>query len=150
MTPFENDFRAFFENYARMFHEDVERFCDLYEFPCTTARLDGTVHRFPTKKDAVGFFTTAKQTYEAEGCRRWAMRELVADQPPSGGAVVTVDWDMLDDGDSPIRGWRQSYTLVRSLDAWKVRASVLLGGSERKYREPLNLPLPSDGASRRR
>jgi hypothetical protein len=138
MTSLEKDFRAFFETYARTFHDDVGRFCDLYEFPCTTARLDGTVHRFPTKEDAVRFFTTAKASYEAEGCRRWAVKGLVTDQPPSGEVVATVDWDMLDGGDSPIRGWRQSYTLLRSLGGWKVRASTLLAGSERTYRGALS------------
>jgi hypothetical protein len=136
MTRLEGELRTFFERYARTFHEDVERFCDLYEFPCETVRLDGTVQRFLTKGDAVGFFAAAKKAYEAEGCRRWDIRGLVADQRPSGGALVVIDWDMIDDAASPIRGWRQTYSLVESLGEWKVRGSTLHQGSERTYRVP--------------
>jgi hypothetical protein len=148
--PPEREFRAFFERYARTFHEDIERFCDLYEFPCETARLDGTVQRFSTKGDAVTFFTAAKMAYEGEGCRRWDIRALVADERSSGDVLVVVDWDMIDEAASPIRGWRQSYSLVQSLRGWKVCASTLHQGSERSYRVPPNRPLQPDGASRRR
>src|SRR5439155_675046 len=57
MTPLEANLRAFFEEYARTFHQSVEGFCDLYEFPSETVRLDGTVQRFYTKGAAVEFFT---------------------------------------------------------------------------------------------
>jgi hypothetical protein len=36
MTRLDEDLRAYFERYARTFHEDVERFCDLYEFRCVS------------------------------------------------------------------------------------------------------------------
>jgi len=150
MTPLEGELRAFFEGYARTFHEDVERFCDLYEFPCETMRLDGTVQRFSTKGDAVSFFAAAKKAYETEGCRRWDIRGLVSDERPSGDVLVVVDWGMIDDAASPIRGWRQSYSLVSSLGAWKVCGSTLHQGSERTYQGSPNRPLQLDGASRRR
>jgi hypothetical protein len=150
MPPLEAEFRAFFERYARTFHQDVERFCDLYEFPCETARLDGTVQRFLTKGDAVAFFDVVKKAYEAEGCRRWDIRALAADLRPTGGVLVVVDWDMIDDAGSPIRGWRQSYSLVESLGEWRVCGSTLHSGSERTYRARPPNPSQPDGASRRR
>jgi hypothetical protein len=150
MTQVEAELRAFFERYARIFHEEVERFCDLYEFPCETARLDGSVQRFSTKADAVYFFAAAKKAYEAEGCRRWDIRHLVAEQPPSGGAFAVVDWDMVDDAASPIRGWKQSYSLLDSHGEWKVCGSTLHQGSERTYRVRSNQPLQPHGAARRR
>jgi hypothetical protein len=132
MNRLEDEFRAFFEKYARTFHEDVERFCDLYEFPCETTRLDGTVQRFSTKGEAASFFVAAKEAYEAEGCRRWDIRTLAADRRPFGRALVVIDWDMIDDAESPIRGWRQSYSLVERLGEWKVCGSTLHQGSERR------------------
>jgi hypothetical protein len=140
MTRLDEELGAFFGRYARTFHEDLERFCDLYEFPCETARLDGTVQRFSTKGDAVSFFAAAQKAYEAEGCRRWDIRGLVVHQHSPGRALVVVDWDMIDDTASPIRGWRQSYSLVESLGQWKVCGSTLHQGSERTYRAPPNPP----------
>jgi hypothetical protein len=135
MTASDDEFRAFFGRYARTFHEDLEQFCDLYEFPCETVRLDGSVQRFSMRGDAVRFFEIVKMAYESEGCRRWNIRGLVAEQPRSSSALVVVDWDMIDGAGSPIRGWRQSYTLVERLGVWKVCASTLHQGSERTYRE---------------
>jgi hypothetical protein len=143
-TRLEEEFRAFFERYARTFHEDLERFCDLYEFPCETTRLDGTVLRFSTKRDAVSFFAAAKKGYEAEGCRRWNIRALSADQRPSGRALVVVEWDMIDEASAPIRGWTQSYSLVDSIGAWKVCASTLHPGSQRTYRVLPDRPSQTD------
>jgi hypothetical protein len=131
MTPLEADLLAFFEAYARTFHEDVDSFCDLYRFPSTTARLDGTVVLFSAKADALAFFSSAKQRYEAEGCARWAIRRLVAEQLGSGSAIATIDWDMTTADHSPIRGWQQTYNVIRSFGTWKVLHSTLHVGSER-------------------
>jgi hypothetical protein len=57
---------------------------------------------------------------------------------------------MVDDAESPIRGWRQSYTLVVRFGAWKVSGSTLHQGSERAYRESRNQRSRPDGASHRR
>jgi|GEM_PF-6303364 len=61
MTPLETNLRSFFEQYARTFHEDIGAFCDLYDFPSETVRLDGTVLRFHTKDEATESFALAKK-----------------------------------------------------------------------------------------
>jgi hypothetical protein len=134
-----DDLLAFFERYARTFQEDVGRFCDLYEFPCVTTRLDGSVERFVTRDDAVRFFAAAKRRYEDEGCRRWAIRRLDV-EPRRSEDVVIIDWDMLDTEGVAIRGWRQSYDVVRRHSDWKVRGSTLHAGSERAYRQATKAP----------
>src|SRR5437764_9617560 len=96
MTSLEEDLRSFFERYARTFHEDVGLFCDLYEFPATTIRLDGTVQHFQAKHDAMQFFAVAKERYEAEGCRRWEIRTCAVERREPEGALVTIDWEMID------------------------------------------------------
>ena len=133
MISLEADLHAFFERYSRAFHEDVDGFCELYHYPSSTVRLDGTVQWFHTKADAVAFFALAKQKYEDEGCRQWAIRGLAADQLGSGSAVATIDWDMTDADRSPIRGWRQTYNLIRGHDRWTVVHSTLHRGSEVTY-----------------
>ncbi|MCA3160106.1 MAG: hypothetical protein ING31_11025 [Burkholderiales bacterium] len=129
----ESDLREFFETYARTFHEDISRFCDLYYFPSATVRLDGTVQFFHAKEDAMHFFTRAKQRYEEDGCAHWRIRRLAAEQLGSGSASATIDWDMLKADQSPIRGWRQTYNVIGSTSHWKVLHSTLHMGSELGY-----------------
>jgi hypothetical protein len=133
MSHLQIDLHAFFERYARTFHEDVGRFCDLYFYPSTTVRLDGTVQLFGAKEGAVHFFSLAKQKYENEGCSRWAIRNLSAVQLGDGGAAATVDWDMLSVDRSQIRGWRQTYNVIGTPGHWRVLHSTLHMGSERAY-----------------
>jgi hypothetical protein len=129
-TELDVELRAFFESYADAFHADVGSFCDRFHFPATTVRLDGAVQLFRTKEDALAFFTVAKQRYEAEGCRRWAIHRLAVEPLGSGSAAVTIDWSMLRGDGSPIRGWRQTYNLVGGPRRWKVLLSTLHIGSE--------------------
>jgi len=146
MTPLEADLRAYFEMYARTFHESVERFCDLYEFPSETVRLDGTVQRFYTQRAAEEFFSLAKSRYEVEGCAQWGIRSFTAEDLGPGHARATIDWDMKDSDGTPIRGWRQTYDVIGGPKHWRVRHSTLHAGSEVAYPALPNPPLQTDGA----
>jgi hypothetical protein len=142
--------RAFFEEYARTFHESVERFCELYEFPSETVRLDGSAQRFDTKGAAVKFFTVAKKRYEDEGCAQWGIRGLVAEDRGPGCARATIDWDMKDADGTPIRGWRQTYDVIGGPIRWRVQHSILHAGSEVAYPAPPNHASQTDDPSHRR
>jgi hypothetical protein len=133
MTLLETNLRAFFEKYARTFHQSVERFCELYDVPSETVRLDGTVQRFDTPGAAVEFFTLAKKRYEDEGCAQWGIRGLLAEDRGPGRARATIDWDMKDAGGMPIRGWRQTYDVIGGPIDWRVQHSTLHAGSEVAY-----------------
>ncbi|HXT99470.1 MAG TPA: hypothetical protein VN903_00670 [Polyangia bacterium] len=150
MTPLEENLRAFFQNYARTFHQDLNNFCDLYEIPSETVRLDGLVQRFDTKGTAVEFFTLAKKRYEEEGCAQWGIRGFVVEDRGGGRARATIDWDMKDANGMPIRGWRQTYDVIGGPIHWKVQHSTLHAGSEVAYPGLPNQALQTDGASRRR
>jgi hypothetical protein len=133
VSALEADLRTFFEHYARTFHEDIGRFCDLYNFPSLTVRLDGTIQSFQTRDDAVLFFSRARQAFEDEGCRRWAIRAFTAERLGSGSAAATIDWDMMTANQARIRGWRQTYNVVGAGGRWKVVLSTLHRGSEVAY-----------------
>ena len=133
MTPLEASLRTFFETYARTFHQSVERFCELYDFPSETVRLDGVVQRFEGEAAAVEFFTVAKQRYEDEGCAQWGIRGFVAEDRGSGRARVTIDWDMQHADGRPIRGWRQTYDVIGGPGHWRVQHATLHAGSEVAY-----------------
>jgi hypothetical protein len=141
MTQLETTLRAFFERYARTFHEDVERFCALYDFPSETVRLDGSVQRFDTRAAAVQFFAGARKKFEEEGCARWGIRGLVAEEVGEGYAA-TIDWDMLTADGRPIRGWRQTYEVAGGGTDWKVRRARLHAGSEVAYPAAASSTLP--------
>jgi hypothetical protein len=150
MTPLETNLRSFFEQYARTFHGDVGAFCDLYDFPSETVRLDGTVLRFHTKDEAANFFALAKKKYEDEGCSQWGIRSLVAEERGSGHVVATIGWDMRSRDGVPIRGWTQTYEVIGGPIHWKVRSSTLHRGTEVAYPPLPNKASQTDGASRRR
>jgi hypothetical protein len=133
MNSLETNLRAFFEHYARTFHQDLEGFCDLYDFPSETIRLDGAVQRFHTRDAAAEFFALAKQKYETEGCAQWGIRGLVAEDRGSGRAAATIDWDMKSSNGMRIRGWKQTYELMGGPVHWKVQRSMLHPGSEVAY-----------------
>jgi len=133
MTQLETNLRAFFERYARTFHQDVERFCELYAFPSETVRLDGTVQLFRGKAAAIEFYALAKRRYENEGCAQWGIRRFVAEDSGSGCASATIDWDMKTADGRPIRGWRQTYGVAGGPLHWRVQRSMLHAGSEVVY-----------------
>ena len=146
----ETSLRAFFEHYARTFHQDVERFCDLFDVPSETLRLDGSVQRFDTRRAAVEFFALAKSKFEDEGCAQWGIRGLAAEDLGRGCAMATIEWDMQRIDGTPIRGWRQTYYVVGGPIHWKVHRSALHAGSEVVYPALPNEALQMDGASLRR
>jgi hypothetical protein len=130
MTELETELRGYFEGYARAFHADLGRFCEHFHFPSTTVRLDGSIQQFRTNEEAMEFFTVAKQKYEAEGCTQWAINRVTATQLGAGSASATIDWAMLRADGSPIRGWTQTYNLIKSAHGWHVILSTLHIGSE--------------------
>jgi hypothetical protein len=93
-------------------------------------RLDGGVQVFLKKEDAVTFFSEARQKFETEGCRQWSIDRLTAEPLGETAAVATIDWEMMRDDRSRIRGWRQTYNLLGRPGHWKVVLSTLHAGSE--------------------
>jgi hypothetical protein len=83
-----------------------------------------------TKEEALDFFATAKEKYEAEGCSHWAIKHLAAVPLGAGSATATIDWTMMRADDSSIRGWTQTYNIIGSDNGWHVLLSTLHVGSE--------------------
>jgi hypothetical protein len=120
----EGEVRSFLESYNKAFRSiDGARIAAFFHSPCVTLRGDGSIHCL-TSDDAGPFFQGVAQTYFREGYRdaRFKVLQVV----PIGGrsALVTVDWELLRDDGSVIRGWRQSYNLVRTKDAWRILVST--------------------------
>lgn len=120
----EDEVRSFLESYNKAFRSiDGARIAPLYHSPCVTLRGDGSIHCL-TSADVGPFLQGVADTYYREGYRdaRFNMLQVV----PIGGrsALVTVDWELLRDDGSVIRGWRQSYNLVRMKDGWRILVST--------------------------
>jgi ketosteroid isomerase-like protein len=120
----EGEVRAFLESYNKAFASiDGARIAALYHSPCVTLRGDGSIHCL-SSNDLAAFFQNVADTYHREGYRdgRFKMLDVV----PIGGrsALVTVDWGLLRGDGSVIRGWRQSYNLVRVNGTWQILVST--------------------------
>ena len=120
----EDDVRNFLESYNKAFASiDGARIAALYHSPCVTLRGDGSIHSL-TSNDLAAFFQSVASTYHREGFRdgRFKVLQVV----PIGGrsALVTVDWELLREDGSLIRGWRQSYNLVRTKTGWHILVST--------------------------
>jgi ketosteroid isomerase-like protein len=120
----EGEVRAFLESYNKAFASiDGARIAALYHSPCVTLRGDGSIHCL-SSNDLAAFFQNVADTYHREGYRdgRFKMLDVV----PIGGrsALVTVDWELLRGDGSVIRGWRQSYNLVRVNGTWQILVST--------------------------
>jgi hypothetical protein len=120
----DDEVRSFLESYDEAFASiDGARIAALYHSPCVTLRGDGSIHCL-TSNDLAAFFQNVADTYYREGYRdgRFKILQVV----PIGGrsALVTVDWELLRGDGSLIRGWRQSYNLVRVNAAWQILVST--------------------------
>jgi hypothetical protein len=120
----ESEVRSFLESYNKAFSSiDGGRIAALYHSPCVTLRGDGSIHCL-TSNDLGFFFQGVADTYYREGYRggRFKILQVV----PIGGrsALVTVDWELLREDGSAIRGWRQSYNLVRMKTGWQILVST--------------------------
>jgi hypothetical protein len=120
----EDEVGSFLETYNEAFASiDSTRIAALYYSPCITLRGDGSIHCL-TSRDLGSFFQGVAETYYREGYRngRFKILQVV----PIGGrsALVTVDWELLREDGSVIRGWRQSYNLVRVQATWQILVST--------------------------
>jgi hypothetical protein len=116
--------RAFLEAYDSAFASiDGARIAGLYHSPCVTLRGDGSIHCL-TSSEVERFFQGVAEAYYREGYRKGRF-ELLDVIPIGGrGALVTVDWKLLREDGSLIRGWRQSYNLVRVQGGWRILVST--------------------------
>jgi hypothetical protein len=130
MTSVETELREYFERYAKLFHENLDQFCALYHEPSTTVRLDGSVEQFQTRPLAHEFFASARANYERLGCRSWAIRNFSVQELGTSSAAATLDWEMLTADGALIRGWRQTYNVIRSDESWLVVLSTLHVGTD--------------------
>ena len=115
---------SFLDSYNTAFASiDGARVAALYHSPCVTLRGDGSIHCLASH-DLERFFQGVADTYYREGYRNGRFK--IVDLMPIGrrSALVTVDWELLREDASVLRGWRQSYNLVRVQDGWRILVST--------------------------
>lgn len=126
-----SDPNAFPEEYFRAYDAAYFRsggsalFADLYHLPSINVRGDGSVHCLKTPDETRQFFQAVADNNHRDGCRSWRSRNLDVRQLGGRSALVTVDWEMLREDGSTIRGWRHSYHLIRAEPGWRILASAV-------------------------
>jgi hypothetical protein len=120
----DNEVRTFLESYNKAFASiDGARIAALYHSPCVTLRGDGSIHCLTTG-DLAAFFQNVADTYHREGYRDGRFKILQVAPLGERSALVTVDWELLRGDGSVIRGWTQSYNLVRVNAGWQILVST--------------------------
>ena len=120
----DDEVRTFLESYNKAFASiDGVRIAALYYSPCVTLRGDGSIHCL-TSGDLAAFFQNVADTYHREGYRDGRFKILQVVPIGERSALVTVEWELLRGDGSVIRGWRQSYNLVRVKGGWQILVST--------------------------
>jgi ketosteroid isomerase-like protein len=97
----------------------------MYETPTTTLRADGSMHVLPTDAAVRTFYDGALRAYEAEGYSTCAILDVSTIPAGRHAAVLQGTWAMYRLDGSEIRRWRQTYSLVRRPDGWRIFASIV-------------------------
>lgn len=117
--------RRFFEEYNDAFASiDGSRIAALYYMPTVTMRADGSIHCLQSREELARFFQGVADTYHRDGYRNGRFQDLDVMSIGGQSALATMDWTLLRGDGSVIRGWRQSYNLVRHGGGWQILVST--------------------------
>ena len=98
-----------------------------------SARGDGSIHCLASADEVTNFFQTVADSYAREGSGGKATRSNLRVIPLGGrSALATMDWEMLRADGSAIRGWQQSYNLVRGQAGWQILVSTFHVAAEQR------------------
>jgi len=123
--PLTEEVRGFFQEYNNAFASiDGGRIAALYYMPTVTMRADGSIHCLQSREELARFFQNVADTYHREGYRDGRFKILEVISIGGRSALATLDWELLRGDGSVIRGWRQSYNLVRSGGGWQILVST--------------------------
>jgi hypothetical protein len=116
---------GFFQEYNKAFASiDGGRIAALYFTPTVTMRADGSIHCLQSREELTRFFQNVADTYYREGYRDGRFKNLDVISIGGRSALATLNWELLRGDGSVIRGWRQSYNLVRSGGGWQILVST--------------------------
>jgi len=122
----EAEVAAFLDKYMEAFGAfDGKAIAACYHVPVITLRGDGSIHCLTSEDELTNFFQTVADTYAREGSGSESRRSNLRVIPLGGrSALATMDWEMLRSDGSAIRGWQQSYNLVRGQAGWQILVST--------------------------
>ena len=116
----------FFSDYTKLFDErNAAAIATYYHAPSITMRADASVHVFQTREELQEFFQGVAEKYYAEGLRRSTFTNLDLKPIGSKSVLATLEWQMLRGDGSKIRGWWQSYNLIRPHERWQILTSTI-------------------------
>jgi hypothetical protein len=116
----------FFSDYTKLFDErNGAAIATYYHAPSITMRADASVHVFQTHQDLQEFFQNVAEKYYAEGLRRSTFTNLDVKPIGSKSVLATLKWQILRGDESKLRGWWQSYNLIRPNERWQILTSTI-------------------------
>ena len=121
-----SEISKFFSDYTKLFDaRDGATIATYYHAPSISMRADASVHVFQTRGELQEFFQEVAEKYYSEGLRNSRFINLEIKPLGSKSVLATLEWQMLREDGSCIRGWRQSYNLIRPNERWQILASTI-------------------------
>jgi hypothetical protein len=125
MEPLRDAATAFFDEFVEAFSTfDGNEIARRYLSPYSALHADGSIDCLTSHADIAKYFQRIVDSYYREECRSCRYKDLQVVSIGGRSALVTVAWELLRDDDSVLKGWRESYNLVRVGDELRVFASV--------------------------
>jgi cytosine/adenosine deaminase-related metal-dependent hydrolase len=125
MKGVRDEVAAFFDDFVEAFGTfSGARIAGRYIVPGVAVRGDGSIECLRTRAELERFFQATVDGYRAEGCHSCRFTGLEAVAMGSCSVLATVTWELLREDGSVLRGWRQSYNLVRVNQGWQILAST--------------------------
>ena len=123
------DIITFFDDFVAAFARfDGALIAARYASPYLAMHADGTADWFTSQEKTGRYFQRVLDAYYARGCRASRYDDLTVVPLGERCVLATLSWDLLTEKGAVMSVWRESYNLVRVVDAsttgLKVYASV--------------------------
>lgn len=104
---------------------DVSPLDAMHVAPTTTLRADGSLHVLPDTAAILAFYAGALRGFEAEGTVGCDLVDVETRTVGARAALVEGTWIIRHADGSEIRRWRQTYSLVRRAEGWRIFGSIV-------------------------
>lgn len=117
--------RHFFDEFVAAFAQfDGPLVARRYAVPCISVDAQGSARTFHTEQEIGDYFQSVLTTYHGQGCRSCRYSDLQVVPLGALSVLASVSWELLRADGSVASGWRESYNLLRTGQAWRVVAST--------------------------
>jgi hypothetical protein len=117
--------RSFFDDFVEAFRSfNGNTIAQRYLVPYLAFHAPGSIQVFMSCAETGSYFQRIVDAYYAKGCRSCRYKELTVVPLGKGCALGTVTWELLNEGQSVVSTWRESYNLCLVEGVYRVFSST--------------------------